>query len=304
MGHSHDHQGSHNHGVANYNKAFLIGIVLNMLFVATEATYGFISNSLSLIADAGHNLSDVLALVLAWIASMLAKKSPTSNRTYGFRRSSILAALFNAIFLLIALGAIAWEAIRRFAEPSSIEGNTVIWVAAVGIVINALTAVMFLSGSKGDINIRGAFLHMAADAGVSLGVVIAGVIILYTDWQWLDPTVSLVIAAVIFLSTWGLLKESLNMSLDAVPKGVDYFQVKTYFEKMPDVLSVHDLHIWGISTTEIALTVHLVFQENKNQDDRLKLYREALHENFNINHITIQFESPSYRCPQAPEGTI
>ncbi|AZN39957.1 cation diffusion facilitator family transporter [Paenibacillus albus] len=306
MGHSHDHEGhsGHHHGTANFNRAFLIGIVLNTAFVATEASYGIISHSLALVADAGHNLSDVLALVLAWVASILARKSPTTSRTYGFRRSSILAALFNAIFLLIALGAIAWEAIRRFAEPSAIEGSTVIWVAAIGIVLNGITAVMFLSGSKGDINIRGAFLHMAADAGVSLGVVIAGLIILNTDWQWLDPTVSLIIAVVIFLSTWGLLKESLNMSLDAVPKGIDSMQVKTYLEGLPDVRNVHDLHIWGISTTEVALTVHFTLAYTANHEDHLKLCRDGLHEKFNINHITIQIESPTYQCPQEPEGTI
>ncbi len=303
MGHSHNHNG-HNHGTANYNKAFLIGIILNTIFVATEATYGIISNSLALVADAGHNLSDVLALVLAWIASLLTKKSPTSSRTYGFRRSSILAALFNSIFLLIALGAIAWEAIRRFAEPSPIEGNTVIWVAAIGIIINTLTAIMFLSGSKGDINIRGAFLHMAADAGVSFGVVIAGLIIKFTDWLWLDPTVSLVISVVIFISTWSLLKDSINMSLDAVPKDIDFVQVKAYFEGLPGVQDVHDLHIWGISTTEIALTVHLVLNQTVNYDNQLTACREALHEKFNIDHITIQMEPLTYLCPQAPEGTI
>ncbi|QGG55045.1 cation diffusion facilitator family transporter [Paenibacillus sp. B01] len=303
MGHSHDHAG-HAHGPANYNKAFLIGIILNTAFVITEATYGVLSHSLALIADAGHNLSDVLALVLSWIASLLAKKEPSKRRTYGYRRSSILAALFNAIFLLVAIGAIAWEALQRFGDPAPVTGNTVIWVATVGIIINTFTALMFLSGSKGDINIRGAFLHMAADAGVSLGVVIAGFVILWTNWLWLDPVISLVIVLVIFISTWGLLKESFNLSLDAVPSGINYSLVKEYFDRIPSVINTHDLHIWGISTTENALTVHLIVSDSINRDELMKRCSADLHEKFNIDHATIQLESSLYDCPLAPDHVI
>ncbi|GIP27235.1 cobalt transporter [Paenibacillus sp. J23TS9] len=303
--HSHSHEGhSHHHGPASYNRAFLIGIILNMAFVIVEAAYGYLSHSLSLVADAGHNLSDVLALVLAWVASLLSKKLPTERRTYGFRRSSILAALFNAIFLLAAIFIIAWEAIQRFANPELVTGSTVIWVAAVGIAINAGTALLFLSGRKGDLNVRGAFLHMAADAGVSLGVVIAGIVIMFTGWQWLDPVVSLLIVVVIFISTWNLLKDSLNMALDSVPPEIDAAAIKSYLASIPSVTDVHDLHIWGMSTTETALTVHLVISEPGNNDQIIQQATHELHERFGIEHPTLQIENGTFPCRMADEYTI
>jgi cobalt-zinc-cadmium efflux system protein len=308
--HSHDHADNHSlshghsHAPANFNKAFIIGILLNTAFVLIEAIYGFLSHSLALLADAGHNLSDVLALVLAWGAGVLAKKRPTANRTYGFRRSSILAALFNALFLLIAIGAIAWEAIRRFNNPEPVTGHTVIWVAAIGIAINALTAFFFMSGRKDDINIRGAYLHMAADAAVSLGVVIAGIIMSWTNWLWLDPVVSLVIVIVIFIGTWGLLKDSVKMALDFVPSGIDVSSVKSYLSGLPSVSEVHDLHIWGMSTTETALTAHLVVSDPSDYDELIKLASKGLHDKFGIEHTTLQIEKGSFTCELAPEGRI
>src|SRR5215475_3864962 len=232
----------HRHGAANYSRAFAIGVVLNLGFVVVEFIYGHLAHSLALVADAGHNLSDVLALSLAWGAAVLAQRRPTPGRTYGLRRSSILAALMNAIVLLVAVGAIAWEAVRRFSAPSPVAEQTVIWVAAIGIVINAGTALLFLSGRQGDVNIRGAFLHMAADAGVSLGVVLAGVAILATGWWWLDPVVSLAIVVVILIGTWDLLRESVNLALDAVPANVDLHGVRQFLAGLPKVVDVHDLH--------------------------------------------------------------
>lgn len=302
--HEHHEGHSHHHGPASYNKAFLFGIILNTLFVIVEAAYGYLSHSLSLVADAGHNLSDVLALILAWAASLLSKKLPTERRTYGYRRSSILAALFNAIFLLAAIFIIAWEAIQRLANPEPVTGSTVIWVAAVGIAINAATALLFLSGRKGDLNVRGAFLHMAADAGVSLGVVIAGIVIMFTGWLWLDPVVSLLIVVVIFISTWGLLKDSLNMALDSVPPEIDAAAIRSYLSTLPNVTNVHDLHIWGMSTTETALTVHLVVSVMGNNDQIIQQAVQELHDQFGIEHPTIQIENGTYPCRLAGEDTL
>lgn len=303
--HQHSHGGhNHQHGPASYNRAFMIGIILNTVFVIVEAAYGYLSHSLSLVADAGHNLSDVLALVLAWAASLLSKKLPTERRTYGYRRSSILAALFNAIFLLAAIFIIAWEAIQRFAHPEPVTGSTVIWVAAVGIVINAATALLFLSGRKGDLNVRGAFLHMAADAGVSLGVVIAGAVIMFTGWQWLDPALSLLIVVVIFVSTWNLLKDSLNMALDSVPPEIDAAAIRLYLQSIPAVTDVHDLHIWSMSTTETALTVHLVVAEPEQNDRIIQQAVHELHDRFGIEHPTLQIEYGTYPCRLADESTI
>jgi cobalt-zinc-cadmium efflux system protein len=293
MSHNHEH---HHHNPNNYGFAFGFGIILNTIFIVVEATYGIIGDSLALLADAGHNLSDVLGLIIAWVAVWLGRKKPTNKRTYGFKKSSILAALFNAIFLLVAIFYIVWEAVQRFASPTPVVGKAVIIVAVIGIVINTVTALLFMSGSKGDLNIRGAFLHMAADALVSLGVVIAGIIIIWTGWNWLDPLVSIIIAVVIFFGTWGLLKESLNLSLDAVPDNVDAKKIKAYLEGLPLVTNVHDLHVWGISTTEAALTVHLV-HENKEESDQLlqKVVRE-LHDKYGIEHATIQIEHSSIDC--------
>lgn len=272
------------------------GIVLNGAFVAAEAIFGTLAHSLALLADAGHNLSDVLGLVLAWWAMKLGKRLPTERRTYGLRRASILAALLNGCFLLVAIGGIAWEAVSRFRNPSPVAGSTVMWVAAFGIVINAATAFLFMSGRKGDVNIRGAFLHMAADAGVSLGVVIAGLLILWTGALWIDPVVSLGIVAVILYGTWGLLRESLNLALDAVPEGIDVGEVKSFLETLPGVESVHDLHIWGMSTTEAALTAHLVMKPATVDEGFLNRTTKALHDKFKIEHPTLQIESGDSEC--------
>ncbi|MED4045132.1 cation diffusion facilitator family transporter [Priestia aryabhattai] len=293
MSHNHEH---HHHSPNNYGFAFGFGIILNTIFIVVEATYGIIGDSLALLADAGHNLSDVLGLIIAWVAVWLGRKKPTNKRTYGFKKSSILAALFNAIFLLVAIVYIVWEAVQRFASPTPVVGKAVIIVAVIGIVINTVTALLFMSGSKGDLNIRGAFLHMAADALVSLGVVIAGIIIIWTGWNWLDPLVSIIIAVVIFFGTWGLLKESLNLSLDAVPDNVDVKKIKAYLEGLPLVTNVHDLHVWGISTTEAALTVHLVHENKEESDQLLQKVVQELHDKYGIEHATIQIEHSSMDC--------
>jgi cobalt-zinc-cadmium efflux system protein len=305
--HTHAHSGgSHSHGPASYNSAFVIGIALNLAFVIVEVIYGLRANSLALVADAGHNFGDVLGLVLAWIAALLALRLPTRRHTYGMRRSSILAALANAIFLLITVGAIAWEAIGRFQRPDIVESGVVIWVAAIGIAINAGTALMFIAGRKGDLNIRGAFLHMATDAAVSAGVVVAGVIIGITGWLWVDPAVSLLIVVIITVSTWGLLTESFHLALDAVPRSVELSDVETYLRALPDVTEVHDLHIWGMSTTDIALTAHLV-KPSPGDDDALLIGTcRELRERFGIAHATIQVERGHgpQECSQAPAEVI
>jgi cobalt-zinc-cadmium efflux system protein len=290
---SHDHQGSvgnHAHGPANYSKAFAIGITLNIVFVAIEAMFGVRAHSLALVADAGHNLSDVIGLVLAWVGSILAHRAPSPTRTYGMRRASVLAAVSNALLLLVAIGAIAWEAIGRLTRPEHVAGGLVMAVAGIGIIVNAATALLFMSGRKGDLNVRGAFLHMAADAAVSAGVVAAGFAILQTGLLWLDPVVSLVIVVVIALGTWGLLRDSVNLAMDAVPAGIDPAEVEKHLLHVNGVTEVHDLHIWGMSTTESALTVHLVRPHLENEDDLLlRLYKE-LHDEFGIEHPTVQIE--------------
>ena len=284
------HSHAHDHAPARYNRAFAIGVALNLAYVAAEATFGILAHSLALLADAGHNLSDVLGLLLAWGAHRLAQRSPTARRTYGWRRSSILAALGNAFILLIAVGGIAWEAVNRFADPQPLAGNVVVWVAAVGVVINTGTALLFMKGRESDLNIRGAFLHMAADAGVSLGVVVAGLVIGATGWLWIDPAVSLVIAVDITVGTWGLLRESTNLALDAVPEGIDPDEVRDYLRALPGVEQVHDLHIWAMSTTETALTVHLVKPDAEIDDALLARICRELHDRFGIEHATVQFE--------------
>lgn len=289
---------------SSYNKAFLTGVVLNTLFIVIEVVCGMIGNSLALLADAGHNSSDVLGLLVAWTAIWLGERKPTRNRTYGYKSSSILAALFNAVFLLIAIGAIAWEAVQRFSAPAPVTGSTVIFVALIGLLINGITALLFMSGRKADLNIKGAFLHMAADAGVSLGVVIAGVIILITGWEWIDPVTSLLIAAVILIGTWGLLRDSMNLALNAVPKGIDLDEIKAYLQSIPTVVEVHDLHVWGMSTTEAALTVHLIRTATDDNDAVLKEIHESLHRRFGIAHSTIQIEKGTYVCELASEDSI
>ena len=294
----------HSHAPKNFGKAFAIGTALNFAFVIVEVVYGIFAHSLALVADAGHNMGDVLGLLLAWTASILARTAPTQRRTYGLRSSSILAALFNAIFLLVSVGAIAWEAIRRFGDPTEVAGGIVIWVAAVGIAINTATALMFMSGREGDLNIRGAFLHMAADAGISAGVVVAGFAILATGYHWIDPVVSLAIAAVIVWGTWGLLRDSVNLALHAVPEGIDLAQVKEYLAGLPHVVAVHDLHVWPMSTTETALTAHLVRTVDRCDSSVLEKCCKDLHDKFEIQHATIQFETQDHECHLAPEGKV
>ena len=296
----------HSHARANFSKAFAIGIALNVGYVLFEVVFGIIGHSLALLTDAGHNLSDVLGLLLAWGASAMAKSVPTKRRTYGFRGSSILAALFNAIFLLVSVGAIAWEALRRFNAPAEVAAVTVIWVSLLGIGVNTATALMFRSERKGDLNIRGAFLHMAADAGISAGVVVAGVAILFTGWHWIDPVVSLLISAVIVWGTWDLLRESVNLALQAVPKNIETEKVESYLAQLPGITKVHDLHIWGMSTTETALTCHLVMPGGHPGDEALGRLAQELEEQFGIHHATIQIElaDSDQVCALTPEHVV
>ena len=306
--HAHGHAHGHVHGPAarDFSRAFAIGIALNIGFVVVEAAYGFLANSLALLADAGHNLSDVLGLLLAWGAAALVRRRPTARHTYGLKRSSILASLANAILLLVAVGMIVWEAVHRFGQPQPVAETTVLWVAAVGIVINTVTALMFVRGGKSDINIRGAFLHMAADAAVSLGVVIAALAVMATGWLWLDPAVSIAIAIVITLGTWSLLRSSLNLALDAVPETIDRPAIETYLAALPGVTEVHDLHIWAMSTTEVALTAHLVRPDCPVDDGLLGRSARELAERFGIAHSTIQIESgdPDHPCRLAPAEVV
>jgi cobalt-zinc-cadmium efflux system protein len=295
---SHDH----NHHSVNYNRAFAVGVVLNSLFVAIEVGYGVAAGSLALIADAGHNLSDVLSLLLAWAASWLATKPATGKRTYGFRKVTIMASLTNAIVLFFVLGGITWEAIGRIFEPGPVEAMTVIVVAAIGVVINSLTAWLFFSGQKEDLNIKGAYLHMVADAGVSLGVVFAGVVIMFTGWQLIDPLISLFIVAVILVGTWSLLRDSLNLAIDSVPKGVDMEGVKTYLTGLENVCQIHDLHVWAMSTTETALTVHLMTTDSVLGNDFLSKIEQHLRDYFDIEHSTIQIETQNSESCMLNEG--
>jgi len=313
--HSHDHAGhdhaghnhahGHSHAPADFGRAFAIGIALNTLFIVVEATYGYFANSTALLADAGHNLSDVLGLVVAWIAAVLSKRPPTPRLTYGLRNSSILAALINAVLLLIACGAIILEAVQRLLHPEPVASLTVIVVAAIGIAINGATALLFASGRKGDLNIRGAYLHMAADAAVSAGVVIAGFVIMGTGWLWIDPLTSLLIVAAIVWGTWGLLRESTAMSLAAVPARIDPNAVRSYLAGLPGVASLHDLHIWPMSTTETALTAHLVTPAGHPGDAFLIEACHELNHRFGIGHATLQIElATTTRCALEPDHVV
>jgi cobalt-zinc-cadmium efflux system protein len=304
-GHDHTSRG-HVHGPARYDAAFAIGTALNLGFVAVEAWFGLRANSMALVADAGHNLSDVLGLLLAWAAAGLARRVPTPRRTYGFRRTSVLAALVNAIVLLVAVGAIAWEAVRRLRHPEPVASGTMIVVALVGILINSGTALLFWRGRQRDLNIRGAFLHMAADAGVSAGVVIAGLVVRATGWLWIDPVTSLLIVATVIVSTWSLLRESVNLALDAVPEGIDPRDVEGYLGRLPGVAEVHDLHIWAMSTTEVALTAHLVRPDGPAEDHFLGEVCRALHDRYGIEHATLQVErgDRAHPCRLAPAEVV
>ena len=311
-GHAHDHDHSthgnghaHAHAPASFGKAFAIGIALNLAFVVIEAVYGLMSNSMSLLADAGHNLGDVLGLGVAWLASVLARRAPTERFTYGMRGSSILAALFNAVFLLVTVGALSWEAVRRIGSPEPVAGKTMMAVAAIGILVNAITAWLFASGRKEDLNLKGAFLHMASDAFVSVGVVAAGLLILLTGWVMIDPFVSLAINAIIVWGTWGLLRDSVGMSMAAVPPQIDPAAVRSFLTAKEGVVDVHDLHIWPMSTTENALTCHLVMPQGHPGDAFLHQLCNDLAERFRINHTTVQIEvDPQMACALAPDEVV
>jgi cobalt-zinc-cadmium efflux system protein len=311
-GHGHSHQEGtaekpgHSHAPVDFGVNFAVGAALNLAFVAVETVYGVLANSLALLADAGHNLGDVLGLLLAWGAAYLVKRAPTRERTYGYKRTSIAAALANAIILLITVGAITLEACRRLAAPEQSASDTVIAVAAIGIVVNGVTALLFMSGRAGDLNIRGAFLHMAADAATSAGVVVAALIIRQTGWLWIDPAVSLAIALVITVGTWGLLRASVNLAMDVVPEGIDRDAIEAYLAGLPGVTDVHDLHIWGMSTTETALTVHLIRSTPLIDDALIAEASRELHDRFRIGHATFQFEigHPGFPCRLASPQVV
>jgi cobalt-zinc-cadmium efflux system protein len=307
---SHDHHAhhhSHGHAAAgDYGRAFAIGIALNLIYVAAEAGYGLAAGSLALLADAGHNLGDVLGLALSWAAAVLGRRGPSGRFTYGLRSSSILAALANALILLVVTGGIAWEAILRLSHPVAVTGGIVAVVAAIGIIVNGVTALLFARGRGNDLNLRSAFLHMAADAIVTAGVVVAGVAIALTGLLWLDPAVSLVVSAVIIYGTWDLVKQALHLALDAVPEGVDADAVRTHLLALPGVTALHDLHIWGMSTTETALTCHLVIPQGHPGDDALSAIAHDLEHRFHIHHTTLQIElgDSDAVCALTPEHVV
>lgn len=290
-GHSHGHDPhGHDHALPGQGRAFGIGIALNIGFVLVEAYYGWVTGSLALLADAAHNLGDVGGLLLAWAAFAAARLKTSDHKTYGWRRGSILASFINAVILLVAMGSLGWEAIQRFNEPAPIAAGTVMIVAAIGVLINAATAALFIAGSKSDLNIRGAFLHMAADALVSVGVVIAGALYLWRGWTWIDPLTSLVIAAVVIIGTWSLFKQSLHLLFDGVPEHIKLPEVRDCLQAIAGVASVHDLHVWAMSTAEPALTAHLVTRGERSSEDILREAQHTLHERFDIEHVTLQIE--------------
>ncbi len=294
-GHAHDH-GGHSHAHANFDQAFRVGIALNLSFVAIEGGFGIVANSTALLADAGHNLSDVFGLLLAWGAAAAAKRAPSKRFTYGWRKSSVIAALLNAILLFVAVGAIAVEAIQRFASPAAVAVDLVMAVATLGILVNGVTAWLFARGRSGDLNIRAAYLHMLSDAAVSAGVVASGFLIARTGWTWLDPATSLAIVMVICWGTWGLLRDSALMALDAVPPSIDPHGVEAALAALPGVARVHDLHIWPMSTTESALTAHLVTPDGAPGDAFLRDACAMLHARFGIDHATLQVETGDVDC--------
>lgn len=296
-GHSHDHH-HHHHSLPSHNSAFAIGASLNLGFVLVEVACGIAFGSLALLADAGHNLADVAGLLLAWGAMALARRRPTGRLTYGLGRGTILAALSNAGLLLFGLGAIGWEAVRRLlTEATPIEAGPVMAVAAVGLVINGITALMFRKGASSDLNLRGAFLHMAADAAISGGVIVAAGLIALTGWNWIDPVIGLAIVVIIAIGTWGLFRDSLDLALDAVPAGIDRAAVEAFLLDQPGVSDLHDLHIWSLSTSAVALTAHLVMPDSENTDAFLLELAEELHEHFGIDHTTVQIERSPCDCP-------
>jgi cobalt-zinc-cadmium efflux system protein len=303
-GHGHGH--GHHHGPASFGRAFAIGIALNTAYVMAEVVWGLMANSLALIADAGHNFGDVLSLSLAWLATRLTRRAPSDRYTYGLRGSSILAALSNAVLLLVVTGGVAWAAILRLTHSEPAAGVTMMAVASGGVAVNAVTAMMFMSGRKDDLNIRGAFMHMASDALVALGVVAAGGLILITHWPWVDPAMSLIIGAIIVAGTWSLMRESLDLALHAVPTSVDRTAVMDYLAGLPGVSEVHDLHIWGMSTTETALTAHLVRPQAEVDDGLLHSVCAELRSRFAVHHATLQIENGAgaHPCVLAPQEVV
>ncbi len=299
------HGHAHQHGPVDFNRVFIIGIVLNSFIVLLEAGAGFWGHSMSLLADSGHNLSDVLGLGLAWTANLLSQRAPTPRFTYGLRATSILAALFNAIFLLLVTGALCLAAVQRLLQQEPVGGTTMIVVAAIGIAVNGVTALLLASRRKQDLNIQGAFLHMVADAAISAGVVVTGIAILFTGWLWLDPLVSIAISVIIIFGTWDLLRESVKMSLAAVPSSIEVHAVSTYLKTLPKVIAVHDLHIWAMSTSETALTAHLVMPEGHPGDAFLIAVCHDLHHDYGIGHTTLQVETDANNaCALAPETVV
>ena len=301
MEHSHQHPTP-----KNYTLAFGIGTTLNVVFVIVEAIFGFLSNSLALIADAGHNLGDVLALLLSWGATYLAQRKPTNTKTYGLRRGTILAAFISSLILLMTMSIVAWEALGRFTNPAEVNSMTIIVVAAIGVMINTATALLFFSSQHDDLNIKAAFIHMAADAEVSLGVVIAGGAIMFTSMLWIDPAISLVIVVVIVISTWGVFRDSFNLAMDGVPKGIDVEEVRNFILQQDGITEIHDLHVWAMSTTQVALTAHLVRDTINIDDQFLHRLSKELHERFKIIHPTIQIESgkQAHLCGQAHHDSV
>ncbi|HEY1259842.1 MAG TPA: cation diffusion facilitator family transporter [Stellaceae bacterium] len=306
MTHDHHNHAAHGHASIDYGRAFAIGIALNLAYVAGEAAAGVVAHSLALLADAGHNLSDVLGLGLSWGAAVLSRREPSGRFTYGLGSTSILAALANAAILLVVTGGIAWEAVLRFAAPVPVETGIIVWIAALGIAVNGGTALLFASGSSSDLNVKSAFFHMAGDALVTAGVVVAGILIGVTGWLWLDPGVSLVVSVVIVIGTWGLLKSAIGLALDAVPEGVDAEAVRAHLAAQPGVSALHDLHIWGMSTTETALTCHLVMPQGHPGDAVLARIAEELHTRFGIHHATLQIElaDTDEACVLTPEHVV
>ena len=303
---AHDHDRPTGAKADELGRAFVVGIGLNVAFVAVEAVFGVLAHSTALLADAAHNLSDVLGLVMAWGASVLARRAPSSLHTYGLRRSTVLAALGNAVLLLAAVGAVAWEAIGRFRSPEAPHGTTMMWIAGVGVGVNGVSAWLFHEAGEHDANVRGAFLHLVADAAVSAGVVVAGAVVWRTGWTWVDPAASLIVSGVVLFGTWGLLRDALHLAMDGVPRNIDLEKVRTFLAAMPDVESVHDLHVWSMSTTEVALTAHLVMPWSECPPPFLAGLEHELEERFGIAHATVQIEPAGGErsCARAVGGSL
>ncbi|KAA9041679.1 cation transporter [Ginsengibacter hankyongi] len=302
MAHHHNHNHHHDHAIIppDHGKAFIIGISLNALFVIIEVVVGIVNNSMALLTDAGHNLSDVASLVLSLIAFRLAKKKSTEKFTYGYKKTTVLAALFNAVFLLIAIGILGFESVRRLFNPEAVKGDVIAWVAGVGIIINVVTALMFFKNRHGDLNIKSAYLHMMSDALVSAGVVAGGILIVYTGWYWVDPVIGLIIMIVILVGTWSLLADSFRLSVDAVPPDIDISEIKQLIGNQENITDVHHIHIWALSTTENALTAHISLNDCLNFNEKMDLVQNLKHKlmHHKIHHSTIEIETELSGCEQ------